>query len=172
MREPMFYAQTYGTHVIRRKIFRTDDPKFPSGYRYALHYGYTDGRGTILRYDNESQTKGRHERHPSEAIEVIEFPGMMELRKCFLEETGEEPGQITPSKSRSTRRTTTVMRYASAYVGPKQTRLVAPSNRMLASFSTSRASARSNDPCAARISNSSRRSRPSSHRYPSDCHGR
>ena len=39
-----------GTRVIRRKILRTDDPKFPSGYRYALHYGHTDDRGTILRY--------------------------------------------------------------------------------------------------------------------------
>lgn len=50
-----------GTRVIRRKIIRTDDEKFPSGYRYSLHYGYTDGRGTILRYDNENQTPGRHE---------------------------------------------------------------------------------------------------------------
>ena len=60
-----------GTHVIRRKIFRTDDPKFQSGYRYALHYGYTDSRDTILRYDNENQTRGRHERHRPETIEAI-----------------------------------------------------------------------------------------------------
>ena len=36
--------------VIRRKIIKTDDSQYPSGYRYAFHYGYTDGRGTILRY--------------------------------------------------------------------------------------------------------------------------
>lgn len=76
-----------GGHVIRRKILRTDDSQFPSGYRYALHYGYTDGRGTILRYDNENQTPGRHERHTAEGVEEIEFPGMMELRERFLDET-------------------------------------------------------------------------------------
>lgn len=75
-----------GGRVIRRKIFRTDDPKFPSGYRYSLHYGYTDGRGTILRYDNENRTPGRHERHTSEGVEEIAFPGIMELRDRFLTE--------------------------------------------------------------------------------------
>jgi len=33
--------------VIRRKGITTDDPQYPSGYRYALHYGYTDGRDPI-----------------------------------------------------------------------------------------------------------------------------
>jgi len=77
--------------VIRRKIYRTDDPKFPSGYRYALHYGYTDGRGTILRYDNENQTPGRHERHTPDGIEEIEFPGMLALRDRFLTEIEDRP---------------------------------------------------------------------------------
>jgi hypothetical protein len=49
-------------------------------------YGYTDGRGTILRYDNENETIGRHERHTREGVEVIEFPGMMELRDRFMTE--------------------------------------------------------------------------------------
>ena len=75
--------------VIRRKIIRTDDEKFPSGY--ALHYGYTDGRGTILRYDNENQTPGRHECHTSDGVTKITFPGMMELREQFLEEMEELP---------------------------------------------------------------------------------
>ena len=75
-----------GNRVTRRKIFRTDDPQFPSGYRYALHYGHTDDRGTILRYDNENRTPGRHERHTPEGIKEIEFPGMIELRDRFLEE--------------------------------------------------------------------------------------
>jgi len=75
-----------GGRVIRRKIYRTDDTEFPSGYRYALHYGDTDGRGTILRYDNENRTPGRHERHTREGVEEIEFPGMMALRDRFLEE--------------------------------------------------------------------------------------
>lgn len=75
-----------GDRVIRRKIIRTDDPQYPSGYRYALHYGYTDGRGTILRYDNENQTPGRHERHTRDGVDEIDFPGMMALRDRFHDE--------------------------------------------------------------------------------------
>jgi hypothetical protein len=75
-----------GNTVIRRKILQTDDPQFPSGYRYALHYGYTDGHGTILRYDNENETPGRHERHTSDGIEEIDFPGMAVLRQRFISE--------------------------------------------------------------------------------------
>jgi hypothetical protein len=75
-----------GARVIRRKIIRTDDEQYPSGYRYALHYGYVDGRGTILRYDNENETPGRHERHTAEGVEEIDFPGMVALRDRFLEE--------------------------------------------------------------------------------------
>lgn len=80
-----------GDRVNRRKIIQTDNERFPSGYRYALHYGYTDGRGTILRYDNENQTPGRHERHTPRGVERIEFPGMIELRDRFLEEIEELP---------------------------------------------------------------------------------
>ena len=75
-----------GTRVIRRKVIQTDDPHYPSGYRYALHYGYTDGRGTILRYDNENRTPGRHERHTADDVTAIDFPGMMALRDRFLVE--------------------------------------------------------------------------------------
>lgn len=75
-----------GDRVTRRKIIRTDDEKFPSGYRYSLHYGFTDGRGTILRYDNENQTPGRHEKHTPDDVTKIDFPGMIELREQFLEE--------------------------------------------------------------------------------------
>lgn len=76
----------FGDRIVRRKIYRTDDPQYPSGYRYALHYGFTDGRGTILRYDNENETPGRHEKHTPDNVEEIEFPGMMELRDHFLEQ--------------------------------------------------------------------------------------
>lgn len=76
----------FGDLVVRRKIYRTDDPQYPSGYRYALHCGYTDGRGTIRRYDNENETPGRHEKHTPEGVEEIEFPGMMALRDRFLEQ--------------------------------------------------------------------------------------
>jgi len=75
-----------GDRVIRRKIIKTEDPSYPCGYRYALHYVYTDGRGTILRYDNENKTPGRHERHTDEGVSAIDFPGMMALRDQFLNE--------------------------------------------------------------------------------------
>lgn len=75
-----------GDRVVRRKIIQTDDPQYPSGYRYAFHYGYTDGRGTILRYDNENRTTGRHERHTPDDVTEIEFPGMMNLRDQFIDE--------------------------------------------------------------------------------------
>ncbi|MFC6991809.1 DUF6516 family protein [Haladaptatus sp. GCM10025707] len=77
--------------VIRRKIYRTDDPQYPSGYRHALHYGFLDGQGVILRYDNENQTPGRHERHTPGGIEEIEFPGMITLRDRFLKEIQDLP---------------------------------------------------------------------------------
>ena len=78
-----------GDRVIRRKIIQTDDPQYPSGYRYALHYGYTDDRGTILRYDNENETAGRHERHAPDGVDTTTFPGMMTLR--FIEEIDSLP---------------------------------------------------------------------------------
>ncbi len=77
--------------VIRRKIIKTDDSQYPSGYRYAFHYGYTDGRGTILRYDNENETVGRHECHTADGVTEIEFPGMMELRDRFIDEIENQP---------------------------------------------------------------------------------
>lgn len=77
--------------MVRRRIVRTDDPQYPSGFRYSLHYGYVDGRGTVLRYDNENETVGRHERHDSDGVTSIEFPGMMELRERFLNEIEDFP---------------------------------------------------------------------------------
>lgn len=74
-----------GARVIRRKIYRTDDDTYPSGYRYALRHRYVDGRGVILRYDNENRTPGRHEKHTPGGVEAIEFPGMVPLRDRFLE---------------------------------------------------------------------------------------
>jgi hypothetical protein len=80
-----------GDRVVRRRIIQTDDPQYPSGYRYTLHYGYADGRGTILRYDNENETPGRHERHTPDGVKEIEFPGMMALRDRFITETESHP---------------------------------------------------------------------------------
>jgi len=76
--------------VIRRKIIKTDDPQYLSGYRYALHYAYTDSERTILRYDNGNETVGWHERHTPDSVTEIEFPGMMKLRDRFIETTEEQ----------------------------------------------------------------------------------
>ena len=56
-----------------------------------IHCGYTDGRGTILRYDNENETVGRHECHTSDGVTEIEFPGMMALRDRFIDEIEAQP---------------------------------------------------------------------------------
>jgi hypothetical protein len=80
-----------GVRVVRRRVIRTDDPQYPSGFRYSRHYGCVDGRGTILRYDNENETVGRHERHDADGVARIEFPGMMELRERFLNEIEDSP---------------------------------------------------------------------------------
>ncbi len=80
-----------GNRITRRKIIKTDDSQYPCGYRYGLHYGFVDERGTILRYDNENRTSGRHERHTFDGITEVEFPGMMELRDRFTEEVDTLP---------------------------------------------------------------------------------
>jgi hypothetical protein len=80
-----------GDRVVRRRIIRADDPQYPSGYRYTLQYGDTDGRGTILRYDTGNETSSRHERHAPDGVEAIEFPGMVTLRDRFIEELDSLP---------------------------------------------------------------------------------
>lgn len=87
------WEERNATTITRVKIYRTDDPKFPSGWRYALHYGYRDGRGVIRRYDNENETPGRHERHTSDGVTEIEFPGMLELRDRFMTEIESTDGE-------------------------------------------------------------------------------
>lgn len=80
------WEEKTAARVTRVKIYRTDDPAFPSGWRYSLHHGYRDGRGVVLRYDNENATRGRHERHDADGVTAIEFPGMLPLRDRFLTE--------------------------------------------------------------------------------------
>lgn len=87
------WEERTATTVTRVKIYRTDDPKFPSGWRYALHYGYRDGRGVILRYDNENETAGRHERHTPDGVAEIEFPGIIKLRDRFVDEIESTEGE-------------------------------------------------------------------------------
>lgn len=82
---------------VRIAIRRTDDPSYPSGWRYALHYGALDADavdaptledGTIRRYDNAHEDTKGHELHvaPDSEPAEVEFPGMTELYARFWDE--------------------------------------------------------------------------------------
>lgn len=92
------WEERTATTVTRVKIYETDDPKFPSGWRYALHHGYRDGRGVILRYDNENETPGRHERHTPDGVTEIKFPGMLTLRDRFIDEIESTDGETNANE--------------------------------------------------------------------------
>lgn len=70
--------------VVDVTIGTTDDDAYPSGWRYALHYGTVDGE-TILRYDNAHEGTKGHEKHTGDTVEVVDFPGMASLYERFLE---------------------------------------------------------------------------------------
>lgn len=83
---------------VRLMTRRTDDTDaYPSGWRYALHYGATDADavdvqtdddGTIRRYDNAHEDAKGHELHlgsEPDAIEV-DFPGMLDRYEQFWDE--------------------------------------------------------------------------------------
>jgi len=82
---------------IRLMIRRTADAAYPSGWRYALHYGAVDpaaidgptlADGTIRRYDNAHEDTKGHECHvaPDPKPEPVKFPGMVELYDRFWNE--------------------------------------------------------------------------------------
>lgn len=79
---------------VRMAIHRTSDGAYPSGWRYALHYGARDpdaatvptlADGTIRRYDNAHEDTKGHELHvaPDPEPTIIEFLGMVKLYKRF-----------------------------------------------------------------------------------------
>ncbi|WP_436930020.1 toxin-antitoxin system TumE family protein [Halosimplex halobium] len=78
------WSYTEGDKVVDVAIATTDDDAYPSGWRYALHFGTIDGE-TILRYDNAHEDTKGHEKHTEEGVEQIEFPGMTPLYEEFLE---------------------------------------------------------------------------------------
>ncbi|ELY57152.1 hypothetical protein C491_11643 [Natronococcus amylolyticus DSM 10524] len=80
--------------VVRISIRRTNDPSYPSGWRYTFHYGAISASeatledGTIRRYDNaHEETKG-HELHvaPDPDPAGIDFPGIEALYERFWRE--------------------------------------------------------------------------------------
>ncbi|PSQ07828.1 hypothetical protein BRC97_02510 [Halobacteriales archaeon QS_6_71_20] len=81
-------TNTFEGYVGRQTIIEADDPAYPSGYKYSLHFGTLDG-DTILRYDNSHEDTKGHERHTADEVEEIEFPGTIELLDRFEEEVTE-----------------------------------------------------------------------------------
>lgn len=79
------FTNTFDGHVERQTISKTDASAYPCGYKYSLHFGTPDGE-TIVRYDNSHEDTKGHERHTREAVERIEFPGMVELIERFEDE--------------------------------------------------------------------------------------
>lgn len=81
---------------VRITIQRTDSDAYPSGWRYALHYGALNSSierptlqdGTILRYDNAHEHTKGHELHraPDPEPEQIEFPGIVDIYTQFWEQ--------------------------------------------------------------------------------------
>lgn len=82
------FTNTFDNYVERQTIIKTDDPAYPSGYKYSLHFGTLDGE-TILRYDNSHEDTKGHERHFRDEVERIEFPGMVELVERFENDVAE-----------------------------------------------------------------------------------
>lgn len=80
--------------VLRISVRRTDDPAYPSGWRYTFHFGaLTPGPetlddGTIRRYDNAHEDTKGHELHeaPNPEPKSVEFPGIEELFERFWDE--------------------------------------------------------------------------------------
>jgi hypothetical protein len=77
------WSYTEDGRIVNVKIGTTDDDSYPSGWRYALHYGTVDGE-TILRYDNAHETTKGHEKHTGDDVKEIDFPGMAALYERFL----------------------------------------------------------------------------------------
>lgn len=72
-------------YVVSVTIRQTAHEKYPSGWDYGLHLGVIGGE-TLLRYDNAHERTKGHERHTRDAVERIEFPGMLTLYDRFRRE--------------------------------------------------------------------------------------
>lgn len=88
-----------GEYVLSVTIRKTDNEKYPSGWDYSFHLGELGGP-TILRYDNAHERTKGHERHTTDGVEEIEFPGMLALYERF-EREAEEMTPITWNWSRT-----------------------------------------------------------------------
>lgn len=90
---------------VRIAVRRTNEDAYPSGWRYALHFGTTSPDtvpvptlpdGTIRRYDNAHESTKGHELHvaPDPEPYSVDFPGMVSLYERFWREIPKP--RITP----------------------------------------------------------------------------
>lgn len=57
------YTNYYSEDLVESVTIRaTDDPKYPSGWDYSLHFGTVTG-DLVVRYDNAHERTKGHERH-------------------------------------------------------------------------------------------------------------
>ncbi|MDZ7746061.1 MAG: DUF6516 family protein [Halobacteriales archaeon] len=84
------YTERYENgHIESVTVRKTDAAAYPCGYDYSFHYGTTNGE-TILRYDNAHEQAKGHERHTSDGVERIDFPGIRALYDRFRREIKHE----------------------------------------------------------------------------------
>lgn len=67
-------------------IRTTDTDTYPCGWKYRLHFGSMNADKPVVRYDNSHEIEKGHERHTADGVEIIDFPGMMDLYDRFERE--------------------------------------------------------------------------------------
>jgi hypothetical protein len=72
--------------MIRRT---PNDPSHPCGWKYGLHFGEVGAEDPVVRYDNSHELSKGHERHTTDGVEIIDFPGMKDLQERFDREISE-----------------------------------------------------------------------------------
>lgn len=59
------------------------DSSHPCGWKYSLHFGAVGADDPVVRYDNSHELSKGHERHTEDGVDIIEFPGMKDLKQRF-----------------------------------------------------------------------------------------
>lgn len=80
----------YEAEMVESVTIRTTtDSTYNSGWKYSLHFGEVGAEEPVVRYDNAHEDSKGHERHTKDGVQIIEFPGMEELKERFDREVSE-----------------------------------------------------------------------------------
>lgn len=81
----------YESGMVEAVMIRVtpSDSSHPCGWKYSLHFGAEGADEPVLRYDNAHEVEKGHERHTADSVEIIDFPGMMNLYDSFIDEVDE-----------------------------------------------------------------------------------